>query len=90
MSMQKTNNLNGPHCTMQQRKVRQVAQCLHYFTFFSINSNSITTVSKLQLGNEKMVEILIKNGAQVNARDSDGQTPIMLAFLNGKLVSNTK
>lgn len=53
------------------------------FAFHNFIPHEINTI-KIQLGNEKMVEILIKNEANVNAQDVEGNTPIMLALSNGK------
>lgn len=39
------------------------------------------------IGNKELAELLIKNGAEVNALDENHQTPVMLALKNGKLIS---
>lgn len=37
----------------------------------------------IRIGNEISAEILLRNGAKVNAQDMAGETPIMSAISNG-------
>lgn len=53
-----------------------------FCTFFSYNY--FNKKIKIQIGKKKCAEILIENGAKVNVQDRNGNTPIMLAVLNGK------
>lgn len=39
-----------------------------------------------EAGNEKIAEILLENGADVDARNHLGNTPLYIAAINGKLV----
>lgn len=39
-----------------------------------------------EAGNEKVAEILLENGADVDARNHLGNTPLYIAAINGKLV----
>lgn len=38
------------------------------------------------LGDEKNVDLLLRNGANIDAKDKDEKTPLYLAVENGKLL----
>lgn len=50
----------------------------------SIFENEIRKVSKLFcLGHKSMVELLVKNGAEVRPVNKDGNTPLLSAVIHG-------
>lgn len=45
---------------------------------------SLTINLLVRIGNNDIVEMLTKNGANVNAKDDDGKTPLDIATAEGK------
>lgn len=58
-------------------KFGTILNCLHAFKY---KSNHFC-----YLGKEKVVEILIQNGANVNLENSDGATPLITAATEGSI-----
>lgn len=41
-------------------------------------------INQFNLGQDKLIDDLIKNGTDVNIRDNEGSTPLIYASVNGK------